>query len=103
MLRRVPWPTRAIFQAIGSLKRSGHGISLTHASAAAGQRRLGNHPGQPARRPLHAVVMRHIGAVLLPLLDDHTSVDHTACRLDRARTARAKDRYGTDHGPGIEK
>src|SRR5262245_29931756 len=32
---------------------------LTHASAAAGQRRLGNHRSQPARRPLHAVVRRH--------------------------------------------
>jgi hypothetical protein len=32
-------------------------VPLTHASAAAGQRRLGNYPGQPARRPLHAVVM----------------------------------------------
>jgi hypothetical protein len=31
---------------------------LTHASAAAGQRRLGNYRGQPARRPLHAIVRR---------------------------------------------
>src|SRR5262245_24069056 len=39
---------------------TGHMACLTHASAAAGQRRRGSYLGQPARRPLNAVVGWHL-------------------------------------------